>query len=301
VTSDTLVTLTGCPVCDGPARRHRYTKFDLPLVQCTSCGLMYANPRLPPDAIWKRYSPDYFWKEYMPSLGVPDGRYDLAYFDARHAAMLKLIARDAPSPGRLIEIGTGAGFFLKAAERAGWQVAGIEVSDEAVSFATERLTLDVRRESAETMTFPPGSFDVAVMLEVVEHLLDPLSSLRRVRAALRSGGLLVLTTPNVDALTRLALGSSWAVLSPAEHLYNFSADTLARLLARAGFSNVRIVRDYDGFGVFETMNARCTHARSSPRNRAYAILVSTIGWLIFRHVQRAGRADTLLVLASATS
>jgi SAM-dependent methyltransferase len=293
-----MVELSGCPACDGNSNRRWCTKFGLQLVQCEGCGLVYANPRLSPEEIWQRYSPDYFWKEYLPSLGVHDGRFDLAYFDARHAPMLRLIAKHAPQRGRLLEIGTGAGFFLKAAERAGWGVAGVEVSREAVGFASARLNLDVRQEPSETMALSAEAFDVAVMFDVIEHLLDPVLSLQRVRAALRPGGLLVVSTPNVNALTRFALGADWAVLSPAEHLFNFSASSLDRVLRRAGFSDVTLERKYEGFGVFETMNPRYTHAPSTLRNKAYNALVSTVGRVVFRRVQRAGLADSLIALAS---
>ena len=260
---------------------------------------MYANPRLSPEEIWQRYSPDYFWNEYLPSLGVRNGQYDLSYFDSRHAPMLRLIDERRPGRGRLLEIGAGAGFFLKAAERAGWDVAGVEVSREAANFASARLDLDVRQESAETMTFAPASFDVAVMFDVIEHLLDPVLSLQRARAALRTGGVVVVSTPNVNSLTRFALGIDWAVLSPAEHLYNFSAHSLDLALRRAGFSGVILERKYDGFGVFETMNPRYTHAPSTLRNKAYRALVSTMGQVVYRQVQRAGLADSLIAVASA--
>jgi hypothetical protein len=105
----------------------------------------------------------------------------------------------------------------------------------------------------------------------------------------------------VKALTRIALGAAWAVLSPAEHLYNFSEKTLARILQRTGFSSVRFQRDYDGVGVYETMNPRYTHQPSSLRTRMFAQFVAKIGPSIFRQVQRAGRADTLLATASAAS
>lgn len=294
-----MIRLPGCPVCDCTSSRPRYQKFDLPLVECSQCGLVYANPRLTPEEIWKRYSPDYFWHEYMPALGVRNGEFDLAYFDARHAAMLRFIARHRPGRGRLIEIGAGSGFFLKAAERAGWSVAGIEISSEGVAFATTRLGLEIRRESAEALSYPAASFDVAVMFDVIEHLLDPMASLDRVRQVLRPGGLLVVSTPNLHAVSRFALGSEWAVLSPAEHLYNFSAATLGRLLQRAGYKDVAFERHYDGLGVYETMNPRYTHAPASVRNRIYSSLVSVFGPLVFRQVQSLGGADALLATASS--
>jgi len=294
-----MITLPSCPVCDGTGSRPKYHKFGLPLVVCDGCGLVYANPRLTPEEIWKRYSPDYFWNEYLPALGVKNGHVDLDYFDARHAAMLQLIARQCPKRGRMVEVGAGGGFFLKAAERAGWTVAGIEISSEGVEFATTRLGLDVRRESAEDLNFQAASFDVAVMFDVIEHLLDPVAALQRVRAVLRPGGLLVISTPNLDAVTRLALGSEWAVLSPAEHLYNFSQKTLGMLLRRAGFAGIEFERHYQGLGVYETMNPRYTHAPASLRNKIYSTLVSTVGPFTYRQVQALGGADALLATASS--
>ena len=268
-------------------------------MRCRGCALVYANPRLTAEEIWQRYSPDYFWREYLPAIGVHDGQFSLDYFDARHAAMLRFIQRHRPGRGRLFEVGAGAGFFLKAAERAGWTVAGIEISMEGVEFATTRLGLDVRRESAEDVSVPASSVDVAVMFDVIEHLLDPVAALRRVRDVLRPGGLLVVSTPNLNALTRLALGSEWAVLSPAEHLYNFSAATLGRLLTRAGFEGVAFERHYDGVGVDETMNPRYTHAPESVRNRVYRACLARVGRYVFRTVQASGGADSLLATAAA--
>jgi SAM-dependent methyltransferase len=294
-----MITLPRCPVCDDARARPRYQKFGLPLVRCTGCGLVYANPRLTPEEIWQRYSPDYFWREYLPALGVQNGQFDLDYFDARHAAMLRFIARHHPVRGRLIEVGAGAGFFLKAAERAGWSAAGIEISSEGVEFSTTRLGLDVRRESAEDLSVPAASCDVVVMFDVIEHLLDPVAALERVRRALRPGGLLVVSTPNLHAVTRLALGAEWAVLSPAEHLYNFSAATLGRLLRRAGFEHVAFERHYDGLGVDETMNPRYTHAPESVRNRVYRAWLTRVGRFVYRTVQALGGADSLLATAVA--
>jgi len=293
-----MITLPGCPVCDDTHSRPAYFKFGLPLVKCQGCGLVYANPRLTAEEIWQRYSPDYFWNEYMPALGVTDGQFDLNYFDSRHSAMLRFIARHRPAPGRLIEIGAGAGFFLKAAERAGWSVAGIEISTEGVEFATTRLGLEIRRESAEALSFPDASFDVVVMFDVIEHLLDLVAALARVKAVLRPGGLLVVTTPNLHALSRLALGSEWAVLSPAEHLYNFTEASLGLLLRRAEFGEVAFERHFDGLGVYETMNPRYSHAPASVRNRIFSTFVSTAGRFVYRQVQAVGGADALMATAT---
>ena len=287
-----------CALCGARDTRRLYTKFNWGIEQCRRCRLIYANPRAPEETILARYSSEYFWNEYLPAVAAPGGKYDLEYQDQRHAAMLRLVRRHSPHGKRLLEVGTGAGFFLKAAQRAGWETAGLELSSEGSAFARDRLGLDVRTERAEEMSFPAGSFDVAVMFDVIEHLFDPVAVLEATRRAVAPGGIFVVSTPNFDALSRLVLGVDWAVLSPLEHVYYFSEHTLAATLRKAGWNRVLLQRRFDGWGVFETMNCRYTHAPDNWRARKYRTVLERVGRRITPLVQSAGRADALLCIAS---
>ncbi len=162
-----------CALCGERETTRLYTKFKWGIERCRRCGLIYANPRAPEAAILARYSSEYFWNEYLPAVGAAGGNYDLDYQDQRHAAMLALIRRHSPNGRRLLEVGTGAGLFLKAAQRAGWDTAGLELSSEGSAFARDRLELDVRTERAEEMSFPSG-------------ILRRGGDVRRHRASLRS-------------------------------------------------------------------------------------------------------------------
>ena len=293
-------TIVACAICGGRETAPIVDKMGYRIGRCVQCGLVYANPRAPHEKILARYSSDYFWKEYLPSLGVVDGRYDLAHFDLRHKAVLDLIA--ARTRGRrLLEVGCGAGFFLKAAERAGWQVEGIELSEEASRFAIERLQLPIRRERAETAPIQPGSFDAAGMFDVIEHLFDPASVLAAIARALTPGGTLAISTPNFDSLSRAALGPDWAVLSPLEHVYYFTEVSLTRMLAAAGFPKVEFVRQHAMWGPQETLNFRYTHEPNGWRSRATEVMVRAGGMPLARLVQRAGRQDALLCFARKAS
>lgn len=289
-----------CALCGSQTTQTIYKKFDLSIGRCGQCGLIYANPRLPKAEVWLRYNPDYFWQEYLPSLGVRERKYNLEFFDARHAAMLNLIASYIQPPGRLLEVGAGAGFFMKAAERVGWDVAGIEVSEAGVQFAQNELGLNVKQEASENITFEKDSFDVVVMFDVIEHLFAPNLALNSIHRVLRSGGILVIITPNYNSISRLAIGIDWAVLSPAEHLYYFSETTLKKLLKQNKFKNAEFIRQYVGFGVFETMNPRYTHAPHTLRAKAYSALVTGLGPFVFRYIQARGQGDALLCVASAS-
>jgi SAM-dependent methyltransferase len=288
-----------CPICGVDETRPLLRKLGLELATCRRCGLVSANPRLSREEIWQRYSAEYFRGEYLPAMGVRDGRFDLDGFDRRYAPMLAWLEARAGGRGRLLEVGVGAGFFSKAAERAGWTVTGLEVSSEALAFARDRLGLDVRQSPAESMTLADASIDVAVMFDVAEHLLSPVPAFEAIRRVLRPGGLLALSTPNIEALSRLALGVDWAVLSPAEHVYYYSEATLGRLLRRVGFVNVSFDRRFQGYSVLQIMNPDYTHSPDGFRARTYRALVRTVGPWCYRVVQRAGKGDVLLCSARA--
>lgn len=287
---------TACAICGGPDTRLLYVKWGYGIGACPRCGLVYANPRPPREKVLARYSPTYFWSEYLPSLGVVEGRYDLTLFDRRHAPLLQMMA--ARAPGRhLLEVGCGAGFFLAAARRAGWNVEGIELSDEAARFAIEQLELKILREPAESAPIPPAAFDAAGMFDVIEHLFDPRTVLTALARALVPGGLLVVSTPNFDAASRRLLGVDWAVLSPLEHLYYFTEDSLRRLLEDTGFTEVTFVRQHVSWGPQETMNFDYTHAPGGLRARVTEAIVRAGGTTLAHAVQRAGHQDALLCLA----
>ena len=288
-----------CALCGGTFTRPYLTKLGLTLVKCLRCGLVYCNPRLSAEDNAIRYNPDYFRHEYLPSVSPPAGVDVGAFVDDRFRPTIALLEKSGTTRGRLLEIGTGAGFFLKAAVRAGWDGSGLELSSEAAAYARDTLGLDVRQTPAEEMPFEPGSFDAVAMFEVIEHLRDPIAVLRAARRALRPGGVLVVSTPNLNALSHWALGKDWAVFSPLEHLYYFTERTLDRALVKAGFSRVEFVHEFEPWLRFETMNVRYTHAPLAWRARAYAWLVDRYGPEYFRDVQRRGLADGLLAVAIA--
>jgi SAM-dependent methyltransferase len=299
-TTDAGLEIVPCALCGANETQPYCTKFGYPIVKCSRCGLVYCNPRLSSAETDKRYNPHYFHHEYLPSVMPPGGPGDGGFLDNRFKAALDLLANGRP-PGKLIEIGTGAGFFLKAAVRAGFDAYGLDLSSEAAAYARTTLGVRVIETSAEEMPFEPAYFDAAAMFEVIEHLRDPLGVVRAARRALRPGGRLIVSTPNLAALSRRVLGDEWAVLSPAEHLYYFTEATLRGMLLKAGFRSVQFVRTYAPWLHHETMNARYTHAPDGWRARAYYRFVDSVACRghLYRGVQRLGLADGLLAVADA--
>ena len=246
-----------CRLCGRRDARPYALKFELPLVKCRSCGLVYAQPRLREADVMKRYSPDYFYKEYLPVFRADETSYDLDLVRGHYHLYLQLIAPLAAAGRRLLDVGSGAGFFLKAAEGAGWDV---EVSTAAADYANRVLRVKVRRAKLEDVAFGPDTFDVVTLLDTIEHLGDPDLAMAEIFRILKPGGRLILNTPDLRSLSRRVLGKSWAVLTPAEHLQYYTKKTLRRTLEKAKFRVIG-VRNQLNF------NPECTHDKTSRRYR----------------------------------
>ncbi len=200
------------------------------IARCRRCRMAYRNPREPDGRILAAYA------------ALQDGEY---LGEAECRAMngllsLKTIKRHV-TRGRLLEVGCSTGFFLSSA-RLDFDCAGIEPSAWAAQIARERLRLDVHAGPIETYEAAPASFDVVVMIDVIEHLVSPRAAVERAAVLLRPGGLLYVVTPDIGSLSARLLRSYWWGLRPA-HLSYFSRATLVRMLGEAGFE-VRQVGSY---------------------------------------------------------
>lgn len=170
----------------------------------------------------------------LPVLGWP---VDIAY---RY-----LPARRAGESGRVLDIGCGNGAWLRLAQDAGWQAAGVE-PDPVARGEAEKTGLEVRHLVDDWLD-QPGSFDVVTMSHVIEHVHDPLALLRVTHSLLRPGGQIFVDTPNIDAVGHKLYGPDWRGLEPPRHLVLFNRASLSDALERTGFRKVRFPRRYYPF------------------------------------------------------
>lgn len=201
------------------------------VAKCPACGFLFTNPRLSQTALIRYYS--------ERTQYANDDYHQIAEVRPRYENFLEALARHGCNQRRLFEIGCDKGQFLHIAREQGWTVAGIELSAGA-DIARERYGLPVRRVSLEEAELAPENCDAVVMLDVLEHISQPMHCLRAVSAALAPGGLFLIKVPNVRHEHGLYIRLRGRALGfgAHEHLSHFSQRTLTQALRIAGMEPV---------------------------------------------------------------
>jgi len=147
---------------------------------------------------------------------------------------------------RLLEVGSGYGYFLEMVSQAGWEAEGVEISNYACQVARSR-GCKVHQKDLLSVPLVSESYDVITMWDVIEHLTNVGEIVERCAALLRPGGALIARTPDGRALrhTRGFLKAAYRHLAypanTAEHVFHFTPETLSLLMARKDFPEVEIV------------------------------------------------------------
>jgi 2-polyprenyl-3-methyl-5-hydroxy-6-metoxy-1,4-benzoquinol methylase len=196
-----------------------------------------------------------------------------------HAKLLALVG----SGRRVLDVGCSSGYLARPLVESGCTVVGIE-KDEAAAEAAREVCEEVLTGDVETMLlpFPPGSFDVVLCGDVIEHLRAPEEFLARVQPLLRPDGRLVLTTPNVAnwAMRIGLLFGRWRYtdrgILDSTHLHLFTRRTLVETLERAGYRILELDFTLPVPGIEAPSVERAAHAvgRLRPPLLAYQFVVA---------------------------
>jgi SAM-dependent methyltransferase len=148
--------------------------------------------------------------------------------------------------GRLLQVGCGYGLLLDEARRSGYEVEGVEVAIEAARYAREQLGLPVREVAVEVAAFEGERYDAVLLIDVLEHLDDPVAVLDRLLARLAPDGVLMIVTPDPSSLVARAAGSRWWCYVPA-HCCLIPRRTLHQLITARGLVVVEDVASVHSF------------------------------------------------------
>jgi SAM-dependent methyltransferase len=259
------------------------------LSECPRCGIVFLFPQ-PSDAELAPYYDAAYYGEGRKKFLSPV-EVGIASLSALKWKKLRTLLR----PGdRMLDIGCGRGALVKLARQAGWEAWGLE----RPSPVGHRLPW-VRDQSLPECNFPDNHFQLVILWHVLEHLPDPVATLREIHRILKPGGYLSLAVPNYGGAQAAASGPHWFHLDLPRHFWHFRPSSLGALLGSAGFSVPRYGTfsfEYDWYGTLQSwMNSAL-----GDRNRLYSLLKGTEKMPVAEKIMRLSAA-TLLALPALGS
>jgi SAM-dependent methyltransferase len=232
-----------CPLCGSKEHTRIYKeRAVLGIVRCRGCDLLYVNPRLKsPEKIYWGDADKYLNEARMIFEGKAQHHRDPNY-----RADLKVIYKYKPS-GKLLDVGTNMGFFLRLARNKSWSLYGVEPAPALAEIARKYFGLNVKTAFLQDAGFPESFFDVVSMSDVFEHLPNPGEVLSEVRRILKPDGIVFIKVPNARYnllkfyLARIT-GSlkDYDLFDSYEHIVHYSDKTLRGVLDRFGLTVIKI-------------------------------------------------------------
>lgn len=143
-----------------------------------------------------------------------------------------------PNKGSLLEIGSAMGATLNEFHQAGWDTVGLEPEEWTCNQARKKYGLNYINAKFQDADLEKESFDVVIMLHVIEHLPDPFEGLQYILDLLKPGGILVLETPRYDTITFKILKGRERSVIPG-HLHYYTQKTLRMQTEKAGFKELK--------------------------------------------------------------
>lgn len=224
-----------CPVCGKPSDK----AISPELFQCGSCSLIFnANHKS------LSYDRDYFISDYQGQYGktyIEDFENIYRLSSIRYRKILKLLKGSAASLS-VLDIGSAAGFFLKAASDGGARkVKGIEVSGFAADYCRKNFSIDVMESPFESANIEE-KFDVITSWFFIEHLYEPLEAMKRIYQMLNEGGVFAMAVPSCFGPMFYFTRDEWIRSHPGDHRIDLSPGSAKRILKSIGYKKVKVVK-----------------------------------------------------------
>lgn len=252
--------------CQGAQYSPYYRSGEVDFLRCAKCGIVRRHPMPSSDELEQLYTAHYRVENIIQGVSnqasgerVSNG---YAQFILQHINLRK--------DCKVLDYGAGAGHLVHAFQTAGLDAVGVEPSQNARQFSKDHLQTELL---GNLEAYDGHNFDLITMIEVIEHLTEPIPVLDALRKKLRPGGELFITTPNLNGIRSRLEGGHWREATKKFHLILFTRASLAKMLKDAGFKHV-------------------THIRYSPIQRSSPVLKAAA-----RFQQALDLAGTLCVVA----
>jgi len=246
-----MIPVEHCPVCKGtdlrPFAMNRWSQQALHFAQarCEDCHVLIAQPQASDEELDRYYlnvyyqqkwpDPDAIWK-YNP---LAYGRYELPLMRKMWSTW------PPPDSAETVEIGCGYGVMLEMLQNLGYKARGADPSARAIDYCHSR-GLSAMIGKSPGLPWSPASFDLALALQVIEHMQDPLAFVHELVSLVKPGGVIVIATENAatsqyfaERVSARIRGRIPSFQTSRDHTFVFRAEHLKKMLLDAGCDEAR--------------------------------------------------------------
>ena len=194
-----------------------------PILKCDHCGIIYVDEELTQDQVSTYYE-------------VADDPLYFAEQEARRKTFEKYLKK-LPGQGKLLDIGTNTGLFVKIALDNGWNATGLEPNKWGVAYAKKNYGIALVNKPFDKGTFKKESFDIVTMWDVIEHFMDPVFEMAKVYDILKPGGVFAFSTIDPESLLAKAMGTKWSWYMEMHKVF-FNKKSAEYYLKKSGFKKI---------------------------------------------------------------
>ena len=199
-------------------------------MECTHCGHQYCEIKDAENHLEKVYGDDYFFEGKHGYPNYLNQKDILLGYGRKYAKILSKYTRQ----GKLLDVGSAAGFILKGFKIAGWECYGLEPNDTMADYGRKELGVNISTGGLENFR-TDEKFDVVSMIQVIGHFTDLDKAIQNISKLLNPNGLVLVESWDRSSLIARIMGKNWHEYSPPSVVNWFNDKTLAQLFNYYGF------------------------------------------------------------------
>jgi 2-polyprenyl-3-methyl-5-hydroxy-6-metoxy-1,4-benzoquinol methylase len=234
------ITFEKCPLCSSKkiemalaTEDYSISKDAFEIFKCNDCSFHFTQNMPSPAAIGPYYKSDV----YISHSDTKEGLVNRIYHSAREMMLRKKrnLIQQLTSGKKLLDIGSGTGYFLNSMKQNGYEVTGVEIDEAARNATLKNFGIKVNPPATLLEGKLKEKVDVITLWHVMEHLHDMDGYMQSMHDLLKPEGYLLIAVPNYTSFDAQYYGKYWAAYDVPRHLWHFSPKTIAKLAYKNNF------------------------------------------------------------------
>jgi len=243
ISNTDTITYEACPLCGSKdislsvsTEDYSISKEPFEIFDCESCSFRFTQHIPSPEKIGPYYQSDV----YISHSDTKEGMVNKIYHSAREWMLNRKrnLVQSLTKGKRLLDVGSGTGYFLDHMKRHGYDVQGVEIDGDARTATKKKFGIQVEEPSTFLTGQLPQKVDAITLWHVLEHLHDLEGYMQSIRNQLTNDGVVLIAVPNHASYDATYYKKHWAAYDVPRHLWHFTPETVKRLAEKSGFQVV---------------------------------------------------------------